>query len=460
MDTESNPIVNNETIQILWQQFETLLIFLQRVTVQQQLIALFLVIFISYGISILLHWIAARLSDKFLTNQHAEQQERVVRWIPKVGLLYFPLCGLGGLYLSSFWFQERGLRSGILTDAMSLFWIIFAYRIIVTTLYTLLSENRIKPYHQYILNPIFVLLVTGRLLSNLFDIGLISQIELFKLLETSVTLGSLFGALGIFYIFLVVSWLVRDGLSSLVLPRIETNPGAVNSILTLTRYAILTIGIIVSLGSLGINLTTLAVIGGGLSVGIGFGLQQIIANFFSGVVLLFEQSLRPGDIIDIDGKLGTVQKLSIRSTTVKTLENVEVIVPNERFLTSSVTTYTGTDHVVRGSLVVGAGYDSNPKVVREILLDAATRHGLILKRPEPVVLFTGYGDSSIDFRLDFWVDRADRIIFIRSDLYFIIWEAFEKHEIEIPFPQRDLNLRRGWEFLLNQQMLSDTSQSS
>lgn len=445
MDNESGSVINNEAIQILIQQFETLLIFLQRPTVLRQLVALVLVTVGAYLVSRVLHMLSARLSHFLLSEQDENlTTRRVKRWMPRIGLLYFPVSSLGGLAFAIQWFQTEAFRNGILLDATLVFWVIFAYRIIVTVLYTLLSEARVQPYHRYILNPLFVIVVGGRVLGNVFDIGLVGQIELATILDTPVMLSNLLGAVLVFYVFLVISWIIRDGLTSIVLPRIKTNPGAVNSILTLTRYVVLMVGIFASLGSLGFDLTTLALIGGSLSVGIGFGLQQIVANFISGVVLLFEQSLRPGDIIDIDGKLGTVQKLSIRSTTVRTFENVEVIVPNERFLTSSVTTYTGTDQTVRGSLFVGAGYDSDPKIVRDILLDAARRHGVILKRPEPVVLFTGYGDSSIDFRLDFWVGNAGQIVIVRSDLYFIIWEAFAKHYIEIPFPQRDLNLKRGW----------------
>lgn len=129
-------------------------------------------------------------------------------------------------------------------------------------------------------------------------------------------------------------------------------------------------------GTLGVNLTSLALIGTGLSVGIGFGLQQIIANFISGIVLLFEQSLRPGDVVEVNNQVGTVEKLNIRSTIIRTNDNVEIIVPNETFLTSQLTTYTKSDPLVRVSVPVGVGYDSNPKQVQQILMDTAVSHPL------------------------------------------------------------------------------------
>jgi potassium-dependent mechanosensitive channel len=442
MEETGTPITS--PFDIIVQQIETLLIFIQRPAVQRQIIAFILILFVAYVLARLLRAFIRRITGYHPDHDYTQSWRR---WIPEVGLLYFPLIGLALTQLVITIFTMQGYRYGMLNDLNIILWVLFAYRIIVTAAYTIFGEEAILPYQRFFLNPLFVVLVGARILSNVLNLSLIGQIELTNILETPIRVGNVFGALLILYIATVISWTVRDALRSLVLPRMETNPGAVNSVLTLTRYIILAIGIFASLASLGFNLTTLAVIGGGLSVGIGFGLQQIISNFISGVVLLFEQSLRPGDIIDIEGKLGVVQRLSIRSTKIKTYDNIEIIVPNEKFLTTSVTTYTGTEHKVRASLHVGASYDSDPKEVRRILLEAAESHGLILAKPKPNVLFLGYGASSIDFRLDFWVESADRIVHVRSDLYYIVWEAFERHEIEIPFPQHDLNLRRGWDLL-------------
>ncbi|MCB0187047.1 MAG: mechanosensitive ion channel, partial [Caldilineaceae bacterium] len=189
-------------------------------------------------------------------------------------------------------------------------------------------------------------------------------------------------------------------------------------------------------------------IGGGLSVGIGFGLQELVANFISGILLLFERTVRPGDMIEVSGQKGVVDKLRMRSTVIRTFDNTEIFVPNKNLLTSSFTAYTQTDRVVRRLLTVGVSYDSDPSQVRTILQDVANRHGLVLKKPEPLVFFLGFGASSLDFQLAVWVDDPLNAMRVASDLYFMIWNEFEKYEIEIPFPQQDLHLRSGpWDHL-------------
>ncbi|MGB0389724.1 MAG: mechanosensitive ion channel family protein, partial [Ardenticatenaceae bacterium] len=156
---------------------------------------------------------------------------------------------------------------------------------------------------------------------------------------------------------------------------------------------------------------------------------------------------RPGDVIQVDGELGTVEKLRIRSTLVRTLDNVELIIPNEKLLTSTVTSYTKSERLIRISLPVGVGYDSDPDEVHSVLLQTTKEHELIRSDPAPVVLFSGLGDSSLDFKLLVWIDEPSQMAKVRSDLYFLIFRAFAKHHIEIPYPQHDLNLRRGWEKL-------------
>ena len=185
MDNGTDIIANNEALQILLQQFETLLIFLQRPAVYRQLFAFVLVMLGAYIISVLLDRIIRRFSGLLSTDQDPAHG-RFGRWILKIALLYFPISGLIGMTLVIQWFQYSGFRFGILRDAILLFWVIFAYRIIITSLVTIFSEPRIQPYNRYILNPLFVVIVTGRLLANLLDLNLILQIELANFLETSI----------------------------------------------------------------------------------------------------------------------------------------------------------------------------------------------------------------------------------------------------------------------------------
>jgi potassium efflux system protein len=163
--------------------------------------------------------------------------------------------------------------------------------------------------------------------------------------------------------------------------------------------------------------------------------------------LLFEQSLRPGDVIEMDGAVSEVKKIGTRATIVRTLDNIEVIVPNATFTNTQVATLTKSDRRIRVRLPIGVSYDSDPQQVRQVAEDAATKHKLVLADPSPTLLFKGYGDSSLDFELVVWIeiDQPEMRLYVKSDLYYALWSALAEQNIEIPYPQRDLNLRRGWE---------------
>jgi small-conductance mechanosensitive channel len=217
--------------------------------------------------------------------------------------------------------------------------------------------------------------------------------------------------------------------------------GLVQTISAITSYAIIGIGILVALGSIGLNLTTLTVIAGGASVGLAFGLQEIFNNFISGFILIFERSLEPGQVVEVDDNTGRVETVGIRSTTIRTLDNVELIVPNSRFLTETVTNMTKTEDLVRAQVDVGVSYNSDPHQVREVLLQAARKHPKILAEPAPTVQFRDFGASSLDFSLFVWTDDALHLAPLKSDLRYDIWDALAAHNIEIPFPQRDIHIR-------------------
>jgi small-conductance mechanosensitive channel len=174
-------------------------------------------------------------------------------------------------------------------------------------------------------------------------------------------------------------------------------------------------------------------------------LQKIVSNFISGLMLLSEQSMLPGDVIDLNGRLGTVEQVNIRSTTIRTINNVDLVVPNETFITTEVTTFTKGDTRVRLLIPIGVSYHSDPRQVRQVVSKVAAEHSLVLSRPAPDLLFRGFGDSSLNFELAVWIDQPIRAPRITSDLYYMIWEALKAHQIEVPFPQRDLHLRSGWE---------------
>ncbi|MBX3001636.1 MAG: mechanosensitive ion channel [Caldilineaceae bacterium] len=363
------------------------------------------------------------------------------RWLRALEHTYSPIIAILLGHVSVLAFQQSEWQAGLLAQGLIFFWLLLVYRLSVTLLYAWQSETMAQFYNRRFLLPFFLLLLTftiGRLVSGIVDLA---AVPLFAITENQITLGALYVSIVVLYTFLLLSWIIEGVLNRFVLPRFEADQGLANTIKTVSSYVVISIGLLTTLGTLGLDLSTLAIVGAGLSVGIGFGMQDLVGNFVSGILLLFEQSIRPGDIIEIDGKTGVVDRMRIRSTTVRTFDNIELIVPNQKLLTSTVTTLTHTSRRVRLQITVGASYNDDPQEVRDALVAAINRHGLILKEPAPLVFFTGYGDSSLNFEVMVWVDDLSHRGSVRSDLHFMIWREFQKRGLEMPYPQRDLHLR-------------------
>jgi len=198
-----------------------------------------------------------------------------------------------------------------------------------------------------------------------------------------------------------------------------------------------------TLSALGFSLTSIAVVAGGLSVGIGFGLQNIINNFVSGLLVIFGQTLREGDVIDVGGVNGIVRRINIRSTQVETFDNAVIFVPNAEFLSGKLTNWTRNGRMVRQEVAVGVAYGSDIQLVEKLLKQVAKEHQKVLTYPEPVVLFNDFAASSLDFRLRFWVGDILHGSGIASDIRKVIDAKFTEANIEISFPQMDVHLREN-----------------
>ncbi len=227
-----------------------------------------------------------------------------------------------------------------------------------------------------------------------------------------------------------------------VLTNVPLAVGQQYAVARVISYLVFVLGLIVGLQSLGLNLSSLIVVGGALGIGVGLGLQAIVSNFVAGLILLLEQPIKLGDRIEVGDTYGDVVRLRGRSTWIRTNDNVVIIVANSEFIDQRVTSWTANDRQVRISLSVGVSYDSDPKVVREVLLTVASGHPDVLADPNPEVIFLGLGDSSLNFELRVWtIQQVQTPARLQSDLYSAIFEAFRKENIEMPFPQRDLHIR-------------------
>jgi small-conductance mechanosensitive channel len=247
-------------------------------------------------------------------------------------------------------------------------------------------------------------------------------------------------------IFLVVLVLASHFTMLLLQKRVLTHLpleiGQQYAIARVLSYLVFALGLVVGLESLGLNLSSLVVVGGALGIGVGLGLQAIVSNFVAGLILLLEQPIKLGDRIEVGNTYGDVVRLRGRSTWIRTNENVVIIVPNSEFINQRVTNWTANDRRVRISLAVGVSYDSDPKVVKEVILAVARSHSDVLADPSPEAIFAELGESSLNFELRVWtIQQVQTPARLKSDLYFAIFEAFRKEGIEIPFPQRDLHIR-------------------
>ena len=210
----------------------------------------------------------------------------------------------------------------------------------------------------------------------------------------------------------------------------------------LLKFSLITIAVLAAISTTGVDLTALAVFGGALGVGIGLGLQKVVSNLFSGLILLLDNSVKPGDVVAVAGTYGWVNKLGGRYVSVITRDGIEHLIPNEEFITTRVENWTHTDSQIRLKIPIGVHYKSDVERALEICVASAAQVNRVLEDPAPVCQLRSFGDSSVELELRIWVgDPMNGINNVRSDILRRIWKAFHEEGIEIPYPQRDLHLR-------------------
>jgi small-conductance mechanosensitive channel len=274
------------------------------------------------------------------------------------------------------------------------------------------------------------------------DLGKIFYHPYFHIGKTGITPVLLIKVVVFVLLLTFVSHQVRRFMQSEILVRTSMDRGQQFATARITGYLIFVVGMMVGLQSIGVDLSSLVVLGGALGVGVGFGLQNIVSNFVSGLILLVERPIQLGDRVEVGGTNGDVVRIAARSTWVRTNDNVVIIIPNSEFISNRVTNWTANDRQVRFPVPLGVSYNADPAEVREVLLQVALSHPDVMKDPSPEVRFVDFGDSSLDFELRVWtITQVQSPQKLTSDLYFMIFKAFGERGIEIPFPQRDLHLK-------------------
>ena len=289
-----------------------------------------------------------------------------------------------------------------------------------------------------IISFLILLLVWGFSVNNLQDLW-------FKINEgipfgnSSITPSSLAKFLIIFFIGYYFTKLLQKIINERVLPATRLDAGGKGALLSGLGYVGIFVAALIALSSTGLDLSSLAILAGALSVGLGFGMQTIVSNFVSGIIMLIERPIKEGDWIEVSGYSGTVKKISVRSTHLQTFNKATAIIPNSDIISSSVVNWMHDEVDGRVSVPIEVAYDSDIEKVKKILLDIAKYHPKVMEDPEPIVLLRGFGESAIKLELRAFVNEKFSL-FIQSDLNFEVLKKFSENNIEIPFPKRDVSL--------------------
>ena len=313
--------------------------------------------------------------------------------------------------------------------------------------------------NAWILIRIFSSAVSDPFWSKAFAVGmwLIAALSIMRLLNPTIamldSIGTTIGGTKVTaYLVLkggltaaILLWAASAG-SKILQSRVSNSQNLTPSVQVLIsqlgRFTLLFLAVVVALNVVGIDLTALAVFSGAVGVGIGFGLQKIVSNLISGIILLMDRSIKPGDVVELGDTYGWVASLGARYTSVRTRDGTEHLIPNEEFIINRVVNWSHSDKAIRRKVMVGVHYDTDVPKAMELMLEATRGIKRIVADPEPRVLLRNFGDSSVDLETRFWiVDPANGVSNVASEYLLAVWHEFRKHGIEIPYPQRDLHLK-------------------
>jgi small-conductance mechanosensitive channel len=434
---------NHQNFDYLLSKINKLLIFLERPQVQVQLFAIAGVLFFSI---ILYRFLWYRLKQKFLYLLILWGIDTPIRdqryGFVLISYLTLPIFNISGIYLLLKIWESHNFIDGLLNFGLEIAVLHFGYRVFFASLFLLFSPIIVRKYQFSFGLPIFILFAWAKTINLTDNLQNLLAVNVLNLFGSPVTLGAiLLSSIGLYL------WCVAVGIFQYFLLKLMTidnrlEKGSAQATLLLIRYFLIALGIVLIFGYVGFNPTAFAAITGGLSVGLGFGLKEVFSNFVSGICLLFEGVLRPGDLISIEGDTAEIKKLGIRATTVRIVkDNSEKIIPNQTFFTDIFTTFTGSDRIIRNSITIGASYDAEPQKVIDTLLALADDHIHILKDPKPLAFLIEFANSSINYELTFYLDDPSIGKTVKSDLSRHLWQRFAENGIEIPFPQQDIHIR-------------------
>jgi small-conductance mechanosensitive channel len=388
-----------------------------------------------------------------------QKDSRVYRWVLQLGVCFLAFVIIAEIWgkhgLAEFLFLSM-LRS--IVNVLAFMLLMYIIRGFIEWIFRTSSLRRMELFYQninvivqrvalfinvaicgFILLPgiLFIWGVYDELseaIEDLLSLG-------FNIGDQRISLGLVVISAGIIYGSFLVSSIVQKLLMDQVLAKRRVEAGVRVSIARLVHYVLIFIGFAMALLALGFEFTKLTIILSALGIGIGFGLQGIVNNFVSGLILLFERPVRVGDYIELGGKWAEIKNIGLRASTVQTFDQADVIIPNADLVTNQVINWTLTNRLVRLTIPVGVAYGSDIALVMETLMESAKENSKVAETPTPQVLYLSFGESALEFELRVWVLDADNWLVVSSELHQEIDRRFRKAKIEIAFPQRDLHLR-------------------
>ncbi|MDX1414888.1 MAG: mechanosensitive ion channel [Candidatus Promineifilaceae bacterium] len=438
---------NGTGLQVIIDLIQSIIKFLGRAAVQRQLLAIFLILLISWYLSRPLVSGLGKIYGRWLARQRRKvaaqgarsvtEDARVRSYVNKLRPLLqiadtitFPLLAILLTGLTIMLFDALGWFSGLLTDTLTLLALFFAYRLFIGLSYTLFDKQKVIHYQVRLFSPLFIVIIVLSIVSSITELSILASAPLFPLFDGFVTLGTLFLAtIGLFLWIMAIS-LVIDLLQPMITSRTRVDPRAVEAWLILLRYLLIAAGIIYAFQLIGFSATTLAAVLGGLAIGVGFALEDVLKNFLGGIILLFEGSVRPGDWIEVNGTVGKVERLRIRSTIVRTDDDVEYIVPNQDYLSSTIVAYTQSTPGLMLKIPVTVSDDVNIREVQDLLRQVAESCPDIHPEPAPTVKLVDFNGNTLTFELRAWIIDIPNKGQIAADLRVMIVEALAQQGIK------------------------------
>ena len=363
-------------------------------------------------------------------------QGRRRAWWPGLPALAYPALGLGLQGLVTLALATARLPWGLasLLGQLWLGW--YGISLLMVPLNRWLPEAQAHQLESRLLRPGYLLFGVLLLISCVDSLSDLAVIEMGQLLGVRVMAGRVFDAVLLLYVVLVACEPPAAGLAWLLQKAVGMSDGSRKATELMLRYLVVALGLAAIAMHLGFNPNALIAIAGGLSVGLGFGIKEVFSNFVSGLWLLFEGSVRPGEVLMLDGDPCEVRRLGLRATLLwRDRDNAELLIPNQTFFTQAATTYTASDRMRRSQVNVTAAYHHDPQTVIALLQATALEVTRVLPSPAPKALLVSYGDYAINYALRFWIANPMDNGSICSEVNQAIWHAFKREGIEMPFPQ-------------------------